>query len=148
MASLELESPTVPISVQAGCRTIVSDRRIYSNALIVSEELTNKVVAWATEIASYAARLPSKQARDAYLRERRRELVTGAQAEGATVCDAAIVADDRGKVVGPARPSRGTRSNAFQPLWTLSRDASHLACDTVTSSSVHSRPQLNRSDRG
>ena len=61
--------------------------------LIVTEELTNKVVAWATEIASYAARLPSKQARDAYLRERRRELVTGAQAEGATPRDAAIVAD-------------------------------------------------------
>jgi hypothetical protein len=96
VASLELESPAVPISVQAGCRTIVSDRRIHSNALIVTEELPNKVVAWATEIASYAARLPSKQARDAYLRERGRELVTGAQAEGATVCDAAIVADDRG----------------------------------------------------
>jgi hypothetical protein len=52
-------------------------------------DLTHKVVAWATEIASYAAKLPSKQARDDYLRERRRELVTGAQAEG----DAAIVAD-------------------------------------------------------
>ena len=46
-----------------------------------------------TEIASYAAQLPSKQARDDFLRERRRELVTGAQAEGATPRDAAIVAD-------------------------------------------------------
>ena len=55
----------------------MSDRRIHSNALIVTEDLTNKVVAWATEIASYAAQLPSKQARDDYLRERRRELVTG-----------------------------------------------------------------------
>jgi hypothetical protein len=42
---------------------------------------------------SYAAQLPSKQAREDYLRERRRELVTGAQAEGATPRDAAIVAD-------------------------------------------------------
>jgi hypothetical protein len=71
----------------------VSDRRIHLNALIVTEDLTNKVVAWATQIASYAAQLPSKQARDDYLRERRCELVTGAQAEGATPRDAAIVAD-------------------------------------------------------
>jgi hypothetical protein len=71
----------------------VSDRRVHSNALIVTEDLTNKVVAWAIEIASYAAQLPSKEARDDYLRERRRELVTGAQAEDATPRDAAIVAD-------------------------------------------------------
>ena len=62
----------------------MSDRRIYSNAVIVTEDLTNKVVAWATEIARYAAQLSSRQARDDYLRERRRELVAGAQAEGAT----------------------------------------------------------------
>jgi hypothetical protein len=59
----------------------------------VTEDLTNKVVAWASEVAGYAAQLPSRQARDDYLRERRRELVTGAQAEGATPGDAAIVAD-------------------------------------------------------
>ena len=76
-------------------RTIVSDRRVHSDALIVTEDLTNKVVAWAIEIASYAAQLPSKQARDDYLRERRRELMTGAQAEDATPRDAAIVADAR-----------------------------------------------------
>jgi hypothetical protein len=51
-------------------RTIVSDRLVHSNALIVTEDLTNKVVAWAIEIASYAA-----------------------QAEDATPRDAAIVAD-------------------------------------------------------
>ena len=71
----------------------MSDRRIYSNAVIVTEDLTNKVVAWASEVAGYAAQLPSRQARDDYLRERRRELVTGTQAEGATPGDAAIVAD-------------------------------------------------------
>ena len=49
----------------------------------MTEDLTNKVVAWASEVAGYAAQLPSRQARDDYLRERRRELVTGAQAEGA-----------------------------------------------------------------
>jgi hypothetical protein len=58
-----------------------------------SENLTHQVIAWATDVAGYAARLPSKQARDDYLLERRRELVTGAQAEGATPRDAAIVAD-------------------------------------------------------
>ena len=60
---------------------------------IMPEDLTNKVVAWASEVASYAARLPSRQARDDYLAERRRELVSGAQAEGATAPDAAILAD-------------------------------------------------------
>jgi hypothetical protein len=39
----------------------VSGRRIHSNAVIVTEDLTN---AWATEIARYAAQLPSRQARD------------------------------------------------------------------------------------
>jgi uncharacterized small protein (DUF1192 family) len=61
--------------------------------MIVTEDLTNRIVAWASEIARYAAQLPSKQARDDYLRERRRELVRGAQAEGATPRNAAIVAD-------------------------------------------------------
>jgi hypothetical protein len=50
-------------------RTIVSDRRVHSNALIVTEDLTNKVVAWAIEIARYAAQLPSNHRED-YLRER------------------------------------------------------------------------------
>jgi hypothetical protein len=35
----------------------------------VTEDLTNNVVAWATEIATYAAQLPSRQAREDYLRE-------------------------------------------------------------------------------
>jgi hypothetical protein len=56
-------------------------------------DLSHKVVAWATEIASCAAQLPSIKARDDYLGERRRELVMGAQAEGVTPRDAAIVAD-------------------------------------------------------
>ena len=37
----------------------------------MTEDLTNKVVAWATEIATYAAQLPSRQAREDYLHERR-----------------------------------------------------------------------------
>lgn len=59
----------------------------------MTEELTRKVVAWATEIASCAAELPSSRARDAYLAERRRELLAGALAEGAAQRDAAILAD-------------------------------------------------------
>jgi hypothetical protein len=59
----------------------------------MTEQLTRKVVAWATEIASCAAELPSSRARDAYLAERRRELVAGALAEGAAQRDAAILAD-------------------------------------------------------
>jgi hypothetical protein len=59
----------------------------------MSEDLTNKIVAWANEIASYAAQLPSRQAREEYLAGRRRELVAGAQAEGAAPREAAILAD-------------------------------------------------------
>jgi hypothetical protein len=60
---------------------------------MMTEDLTRKVVVWAGEIASRAAALPSRQARDAYLAERRRELVTGALAEGAAQRDAEILAD-------------------------------------------------------
>ena len=66
----------------------------------MSEELTRKIVAWATEIASYAAELPSSRARDAYLAERRRELIAGAVAQGARQQDAVILAD---ACVGAAR---------------------------------------------
>jgi hypothetical protein len=60
---------------------------------MMTEELTRKVVAWATEIASCAAELPSSRARDAYLAERRRELIAGALAEGANEPHAVILAD-------------------------------------------------------
>ena len=59
----------------------------------MTEDLTNKIIVWATEVASYAARLPSRKARDDYLRERHCELVTGGQAEGATLRDAEIIAN-------------------------------------------------------
>jgi hypothetical protein len=59
----------------------------------MTEDLTKKIVAWATEIATYAAELPSRQARDSYLAERRRDLVAGAVAEGAARRDAVILAD-------------------------------------------------------
>ena len=66
----------------------------------MTEELTRKIVAWATEIASYAAELPSSRARDAYLAERRPELIAGAVAQGARQQDAVILAD---ACVGAAR---------------------------------------------
>ena len=59
----------------------------------MTADLTQKIVAWATEIASDAVRLPSSQARHAYLAERRRELIEGAIAEGAAESDAAVLAD-------------------------------------------------------
>ena len=62
-------------------------------ARIMIEDLTKKVVAWAMEIANRAAQLPSAQAREAYLNERRRELVAGAIAEGVAERDADILAD-------------------------------------------------------
>ena len=66
----------------------------------MTEELTRKVVAWATAIAGCAAELPSRQARDAYLAERRSELMAGALAEGTAERDAVILAD---ACVGAAR---------------------------------------------
>ena len=59
----------------------------------MTEDLTRKVVSWATQIGSYAAQLPSRQQRDAYLAERHRELVAGALAEGAAERDAIMLAD-------------------------------------------------------
>ena len=56
-------------------------------------ELTQKIVVWATEIATRAARLPSREEREAYLVGQRRELVAGARREGASQRDAAILAD-------------------------------------------------------
>ena len=60
---------------------------------MMTEDLTKKIVVWATEIASYAAEFPSSRSRDAYLAERRRELIAGAVAEGARQQDAVILAD-------------------------------------------------------
>lgn len=59
----------------------------------MSEELTRTIVAWATQIAGDTARLPSRQARDAHLAARRRDLLDGAVAQGASESDAAIIAD-------------------------------------------------------
>ena len=54
--------------------------------LTMTEELTKNVVAWASEIAGYAARLPSRQARDSYLDE---------EAEDALVLDNSDLSPDR-----------------------------------------------------
>ena len=56
-------------------------------------ELTQKIVVWATEIATRAAQLPSREAREAYLAGRHSELVAGARREGASRRDATILAD-------------------------------------------------------
>jgi hypothetical protein len=56
-------------------------------------DLTQKIVVWATEIATDAAQLPSPEAREAYLLARRRELVAGARREGASHRDATILAN-------------------------------------------------------
>jgi hypothetical protein len=59
----------------------------------MSEQLTRKVVVWATEVASFAAQLPSRQEREDYLARRRSELVDGAVAEGASAADAEALAE-------------------------------------------------------
>jgi len=59
----------------------------------MTEDLTRKIVVWATETAKYAVALPSREARERYLAERHRELVAGAVAEGAAERDAVLLAD-------------------------------------------------------
>jgi hypothetical protein len=66
----------------------------------MSDDLTRNVIAWAGEIAHIAANLPSREARERYLAERRGELVAGAVANGAKQPDAEVLAD---ACVGAAR---------------------------------------------
>jgi hypothetical protein len=66
---------------------------IRSIQVMMTEELTKKILVWATDIASYVADLPSSQARDAFLAERCAELEAAAVAEGAAQRDAALLAD-------------------------------------------------------
>ncbi|HWP27892.1 MAG TPA: hypothetical protein VNL39_16315 [Xanthobacteraceae bacterium] len=66
----------------------------------MSDELTRTVIAWAAEIARLAADLPSLEARERFLAERRGELVAGAVANGAGQQDAEVLAD---ACVGAAR---------------------------------------------
>ena len=62
-------------------------RLLPPNPAMISEDLTNKVLAWASKVE--AAQLSSRQAREEYLAERRRELAFGAQAERIAARDAA-----------------------------------------------------------
>jgi hypothetical protein len=59
----------------------------------MTDDLTDTIVAWATETARYASVLPSRERRDVYLAERHRELVAGAQADGTAEPDAVALAD-------------------------------------------------------
>ena len=61
----------------------------------MTEELTRKIVAWATETASYAAELPSSRARDAYLAKRRRELIAGARCDADCAAGKKLFARER-----------------------------------------------------
>jgi hypothetical protein len=61
--------------------------------LVMTEDLTSTVVAWATETARYAVGLPSRSERDSYLAERHGELLAGVVAEGVAESDARILAD-------------------------------------------------------
>src|SRR5262249_60479096 len=68
-------------------------RRIRLDETGMTENLTNKIVAWAAETGSYAAKLPSRDARETYLTERREELLAGAVAEGASEGDPEMLAE-------------------------------------------------------
>jgi hypothetical protein len=59
----------------------------------MTDDLTRKIINWASQIASRAAALPSRQERDAYLADRQGELTAGAIAEGANPHDAEILAE-------------------------------------------------------
>ena len=80
----------------------------------MSEELTQKVAAWATEVALQAAQLPTAR-RSAYLADRYRELLAGAREQGMGEDDAKMLADTcvQGArrilhgLLGRGRPSSG-----------------------------------------
>jgi hypothetical protein len=59
----------------------------------MTDDLTRKIINWASQIASRAAALPSRQQREAYLADRQGELIAGAIAEGAKAHDAEILAE-------------------------------------------------------
>jgi len=59
----------------------------------MTDDLTRKIINWASQIANRAAALPSRQERDVYLAERQRELAAGAVQEGANSRDAEILAE-------------------------------------------------------
>jgi hypothetical protein len=59
----------------------------------MTEELNRYIAAWATEVATQAAQLPSRQARAAFLAERRRELIGGAHGQGLAEPAATMLAD-------------------------------------------------------
>jgi hypothetical protein len=80
-----------PLNSDSGYLHLKAELR--SVQLPMTDDLTSKIVAWATEIARYAAALPSREQRESYLVERHRELVAGAVAEGAAQGDALVLAD-------------------------------------------------------
>ncbi len=59
----------------------------------MNDDLTRKIISWASQIASRAAALSSRQERDGYLADRQRELTAGAIGEGANAEDAEILAE-------------------------------------------------------
>jgi hypothetical protein len=77
----------------------------------MTEVLQRQIVAWATEIATRAAQLPSREAREAYVLERRRELLAGLRNEGLGARDAEFLADtctDAARRILSALIARGT----------------------------------------
>ena len=58
----------------------------------MSEELSRNIAAWATEVATEAARLPSREARVNLLATRYRELMRSARAQGMGEGDARALA--------------------------------------------------------
>lgn len=59
----------------------------------MTDHLMQKITAWATDVAAHAARLPSQEARAAFLAERHQELTAIAREQGLSESDAAFLAD-------------------------------------------------------
>lgn len=77
----------------------------------MTEALQRKIVAWATEIATRAAQLPSREARESYVLDCRGELLLGLLKEGLGKPEAEILADtcaDAARRILSALIARGT----------------------------------------
>src|ERR1700748_2755922 len=93
IGSMSFEGAAALYSAKMGLQLNVQCRPLRPHATPMTDDLTRKIINWASQIASRAAALPSRQERDAYLTERARELTAGAIAEGASPNDAQVLAE-------------------------------------------------------
>src|SRR6476646_4084704 len=93
IGSMSSEGAAALNSAKMDLQLNVQSHSFGPHATPMTDDLTRKIINWASQIASRAAALPSRQERDAYLADRQGELTAGAIAEGTNPHDAEILAE-------------------------------------------------------